>query len=777
MHRVADFLLRYPRAVMAALVVLSVGAGLYLLLGGVRFDYDLENFLPADDPGIQQFRAFTEAYEPDDAFIVVGFEADDVFEVGTLRDIRAMTAALGAIDGVEDVASVTSVENLRGTFDGIEVAPLVDEIVDHPDSLRAIEAAVLGDSLASGYVVNREGTATALFVRMRPELNSYETRGTIIDRAHEALAPYEDRYEFRWSGYPYLRNAYVEMLQTEVVRSVGLASLVIVLVLVWMFRSVRGVVIPLVVVWLGLLWTIATMMLLGSPIDVLTSTLAAIILVVAVADSVHLLAKYYDGLVTLDKREAIRQMAVRLGSATLLTSVTTAIGFGTLATSQVVPMKRFGLFTALGVVTTFAISLALITVVLLWTKPPKPEQIRRLSMGGFERFLRWVDGFTERHARGIIVATVAICGLGVLGALQLRVNSYINDDLGPRTRVYQDIRFFEDEIVSPFRFEVVLTADEADAFKDPALLQTVATVESYLQRQPAIQRVVAPTDLLKQLNRAMRGDSAAAYRLPESADLAAQYFFLLELTDEATLRRFVDFDYGEVRISAMMDDVGSAEIKAFRDRFDAFLNQTLPPNVEATQTGTIVLAAGLADYLVESLLLSIGLAFVFISLLMGVLFRNVRLVIVSLIPNVVPLLLIAGLMGVLGIEIKPATAVIFSISFGIAVDDSIHMLARLRQELEAGAPFREAVTTMVVGTGKAVLLTSLILFGGFIVLVTSVFQSTTYMGLLVSTTVAFAVLADLFLLPALLHLMKPAVAVETTTDAVPAPEAADRIAA
>jgi hydrophobe/amphiphile efflux-3 (HAE3) family protein len=777
MQRVADFLLRFPRAAMAALVVLSVGAGLYLLLLGVRFDYNLENFLPADDPGIQEFKAFTEAYEPDDAFIVVGFEADDVFAYETLSDIRAMTERLGAIEGVEDVASVTSVENLRGTEAGIEVAPLVGRLIDHPDSLRAVRASVLGDSLAAGYVVNEGGTATALFIRIQPELNSYTTRGAIIDEAKAALAPFGERYEFRWSGYPYLRNAYVTMLQTEVVRSVGLASLVIVLVLVWMFRSVRGVVIPLIVVWLGLLWTIATMMVLGAPIDVLTSTLAAIILVVAVADSVHLIAKYYDGLGQgLGKRAAIRQMAVRLGAATLLTSVTTAIGFGTLATSQVVPMKRFGLFTALGVVVTFAISLVLITVVLQWTKPPKEAQIQRLSMGGFDRLLRWVDGFAERRAKAIIVVSIIVCGLSVLGATQLRVNSYINDDLGPRTQVYQDIRFLEERIVSPFRFETVLMADEPDAFKDPALLRTVNEVESWLQRQPAIQRVVAPTDLLKQLNRAMRGDSASAYRLPETADLAAQYFFLLELTDEAALRRFVDFDYGEVRLSALMNDVGSAEIKAFRARFDDFLAETLPPDIRVKQTGTIVLAAGLADYLVESLLLSIGLAFVFISLLMGFLFRNVRLVFISLVPNVVPLLVIAGLMGVLGIEIKPATAVIFSIAFGIAVDDSIHMLARLRQEMKAGAPLRAAVTATVLGTGKAVLLTSLILFGGFAVLMTSVFQSTTYMGLLVSTTVLLALLADLFLLPALLHVMKPEIAADFATDAAPA-ETPERIAA
>ncbi len=772
MQRVADFLLRFPRLAFGALVVLSLAAGVYLLVGGIRFDYNLENFLPADDPAIQEYRAFTADYEPDDAFIVVGFETDDVFALETLRDLRAMTTALEAIDGVEDVASVTSIENLRGTLEGVEVAPLVGAIVDHPDSLRAIREAVLGDSLAAGYVVNDAGTATALFIRIEPALNEFATRGAIIEAAEAALEPFGDRYDVRWSGYPYLRNAYVTLLQTEVIRSIGLASLVIILVLIWMFRNVRGVVLPIVVVWLGVLWTITAMMMLGSSIDVLTSTLAAIILVVAVADSVHLLAKYYDGLgAGLDRRAAIRQMAVRLGAATLLTSVTTAIGFGTLATSQVVPMKRFGAFTALGVVLTFGLSLVLITTVLLWTKTPTKAQTERLSLGGFTRFLGWVDGFAERRAKAILVATAVVCALSLVGASQLRVNSYINDDLGPRTQVYQDIRFFEEHIVSPFRFELLLTAGAPDAFKDPALLQTVEAVEQYLAAQPPVHRVVAPTDLLKQLNRALRADSAGAYRLPASADLAAQYFFLLELTDEEALRRFVDFDYGEVRLSAMMDDVGSAEIKTFRRDFDAFLAETLPENVTATQTGTIVLAAGLSDYLVQSLLLSIGLAFVFISLLMGFLFRDVKLVLISLVPNVAPLVVIAGLMGVTGIEIKPATAVIFSIAFGIAIDDTIHMLARLRQELAAGVPHRAALRATILGTGKAVILTSVILFGGFIVLTTSVFQSTTYMGALVSATVVLAVLADLFLLPALLHLLGP------KATAAPPAEVPERIAA
>lgn len=752
MQRVADLLLRHPRAAFAGIVALSLAAALVLLIGGVRFDYNLENFLPASDPTIRQYRAFTEDYEPDDVFIAVGFEAEDVFAYETLADIRAMTAALERLDGVEDVISATSIEGLRGTDAGVEVAPLVGGIVDHPDSLAAIEARLRADSTAAGYVVGDGGTAAALFIQIRPELNSYAARGAIIAEARAALAPFAARYDLRWTGYPYLRNAYVTMLQTEVIRSVGLASLVVFLVLVWMFRNVRGVVIPLVVVWLGVLWTIAAMMALGAAIDVLTSSLAAIILVVAVADSVHLLAKYYDGLGRgLSKREAIRQMAVRLGAATFLTSLTTAVGFGTLATSQVIPMKRFGAFTALGVMLTFAISIVLVTVILRWTRPPRPEQVDRLGGGGFRRALSWVDAFAERHARAILVGSAVIAGLSALGATRLHVNSYINDDLGPRTQVYQDIRFFEDEIVSPFRFETILTADAPDAFKDPARLREVEAVERYLLAHPAVHRVVSPAGLLKQLNDALAGSHA----LPESADLAAQYFLLLELTDEDLLRRFVDFDYGEARISAMMNDIGSAELKRFQADFGAFLDATLPPSVTPTQTGTLVLAAGLSDYLVESLLLSIGLAFVFISVLMGLLFRNVKLVLISLVPNVVPLLIVAGVMGVAGIEIKPATAVIFSIAFGIAVDDTIHMLARLRQEVQAGAPLREAIRRTILGTGKAVVLTSVILFGGFVVLATSAFQSTMYMGLLISATVVLALVADLLLLPALLHVLKP----------------------
>jgi uncharacterized protein len=774
LERLADLLLSRPRSVFAALMLCSVAAAAYLALGGIRFDYNLEGFLPAGDPTIQQFRAFTDAYEPDDVFVVVGFQAEDVFAYRTLRDIEGMTEALEAIDGVERVISLTSIESIRGTEFGIEVSPVLEQLSDDPEDLQALEARVRGDSLALGYIVSAAGDAAAIFIQIESERNSYEERGEIIREARAALRAWEGTYEFHWSGFPYLRNAYIDNLQVEVVRSISLATLVILLVLVWMFRSVRGVVIPIALIWLGALWTICVMMLAGSYIDVMTSSTAAIILVVAVADSIHLMTKYYDGLAGgLEKRAALRQMVVRLGSATLLTSVTTAIGFATLASSRVVPMQRFGVFTAAGVLLTFAVSLALITVLLQWTRAPRAETIRRVGTEGrLAHMLRGVDRFVERRPAAILAGAVAILAVSIVGATQLRVNTFINDDLGPRTQVYQDIRWFEDRIVSPFRFEVLLATDEPEAFLDPARLQELEQIEGFLSAQPFVTRTVSPIDLLKQLNRALHADDPAAYILPDSREAIAQYFLLLELTDEDFLRRFADFDFREVRLSAHMDDVGSARIQAFREEFDAYMATILPANVTPTSTGTIVLAADLTDYLVESLLVSIGLAFLFISILMGFLFRDVKLVIVSLVPNVAPLIVVAGIMGFAGVEIKPATAIIFSIAFGIVVDDTIHMLARLKQELKAGHDLRVALRHTIVGTGKAVVLTSVILLGGFLVLATSVFQSTMYLGLLVSAAIGLAVVADLLLLPALLYLLYPELRATPAIagEGVPAPD-------
>ncbi|MDX1439477.1 MAG: MMPL family transporter [Rubricoccaceae bacterium] len=735
------------------LVALLIAASGVLWQRGVVFDYSLENFLPESDPAIQAWKVFADRYEPDDAFVAVGLEVNDAFSAETLRDIQHITNSLSELEHVETVVSPTTFSTLDVSNDVITINPIIGEVI-YPDSLENYRERMLA-SEAVGYVVNPQATAVALFVKIEQEINHYEGREVVLENIGARLAPYESEYAIHYSGFPYIRNSYANLLRFETGRYVLLSTLVVLIVLLWLFRGVRGVILPLLTVYLGVLVTVALQMLFREPIDVLSSTIAAIILVVGVADAIHLLVKYFNSLGEgLSKREAIRKMVVRLGAATFLTSLTTAIGFGTLATSPVVPMKRFGLFAGMGVMLTFIVSILLITIVLLWTPEPKSKQIDRLGRGRFDDLLLWLDGFVRRRAKAILVASAILTAAGFAGASKLHINTYINDEMGPKTEVYQNLVWFEENLTTPWQFDVLLTGQEDD-FKEPVNLRQAETVARYLESRPEVRRVIVVTDFLKQLNQALHGDSAAYYRIPDERNLAAQQLLLLEMTDADMLRRFMDFDYGEVRIAALMEDIGSARMKVFRADLDAFLDETLSDNLEASLNGTITLAANIADYLVESMLVSIALAFVFISLIMAMLFRSTKLVLISLVPNAIPLILVAGVMGVAGVDVSPGTAVIFSISFGIVVDDTIHMLARLRQEIASGFSLADATQTSLLGTGKAVILTSIILFAGFGSLITSKFEGTADLGALVALSVFLALLADLLLLPALLHVLKP----------------------
>ncbi|MEM6648372.1 MAG: MMPL family transporter, partial [Bacteroidota bacterium] len=279
MERIADLLLRTPRAIVAALVVALLACGGVLLRTGIVFDYNLENFLPRDDASIGLYRAFVEEYEEDDAVIVIGFAVEDAFEETTLRDIEAMTAALDTIAGVQEVTSVANVQGLRGTAGGIEIRELVGDDLGSADSLAAYRARVLADSLAAGYVVNRAASAATLLIRLESDANDYTGRKVVLDQSREVLASFPE-YDFRYTGFPFLRNNYVDKLQVETIKYVIISSLINVLILLWMFRTPTGVLLPMAIVYLGILATVAVMMMAGEGIDVLGSTIFALILVV-----------------------------------------------------------------------------------------------------------------------------------------------------------------------------------------------------------------------------------------------------------------------------------------------------------------------------------------------------------------------------------------------------------------------------------------------------------------------------------------------------------------
>jgi predicted RND superfamily exporter protein len=615
---------------------------------------------------------------------------------------------------------------------------------------------MLRDPFISGLLVNTEANVTAIYLELDDNVNSYIVRSQVIGDMMDVLSEYQNSYEFRIAGIPYFRNQYVNLLNAEIVMYISISSVLIIGLLWGLFGNLRGILIPIGIVWLTILLTVAVVVITGGYFEILSSTIAPILLCVGIADSVHLLSKYQDSRFSgMATGPALRETIMILGTATLMTSITTAIGFATLATSNVIPMKRFGIYTAAGVMIAFVITIFLLPTLLPYFKDPAGQKgPHNFVHDWLGEKLAKIYSFVIVYYRPIVLSTLLLTIIFGVAATGIRVNGKIFDDVGPDQQVMKDSRFFSERISPQFPLEFIIDTGVSEGAFDPVLIQKLDEFENYLISIPEIERTTSLATLLKQVHQLMSPNENDDSGLPGSRELIAQYMVLVELSDADGVDRLVDFDYSTIRVATNIQDAGSYRVNQIREQIEPWIQEHFSDQ-QVIITGTSILVADLTQNIVRSLGWSIALAFRFISLLMGVLFKDIRLVLISILPNVIPLIIAAGTMGFLGIDLKPSTAVIFTIAFGIAVDDSIHYLARLRIEITRTASLTEALSITTQRTGRAIVLTSVILIAGFGTLATSAFTSTMLMGALTSLTIITAFLADVFFLPALLYWVNP----------------------
>lgn len=718
----------------------------------IRTDFRLEAFFPDDDPTIVQYRAVSAEFGPDDNIIAILFEHPEILSEPVLNDLRSITDALASLEYVTDVDALTTVSRLVNDGGLLRTDPVWEPGGEVP----ALDS-ILANPFLRDLILNRSGTATAVYVTVDAESDPFAIRQSVINGMRDILAPHMEPYAIGITGIPYFRNEYVNMLNREILVYVSTSTLLVMLILAGLFRNIRGVVLPLGVVWLTILFTVAVVVMTGGFFEVLSSTVAPILLCVGISDSIHILAKYNDArLEGLTRRAAMRDTISVMGSATFLTSITTFIGFATLLTSNVMPIRRFGIYTAAGVLIAFAITMLLIPSILprLKDRPSESTHANRLHVW-LGQLLLLLDGWIERRHRSIVVLTLAITALIGLGAANLKINSFIFDDVGPDTVLMRDADRFSANMSPPFPLEIVLDTGIENGGVTPEFLGKIRDLQVFLDSIPEIARSTSLLTLMEETHRVMQpGVPVGRLFEADAGPLLAQYLLLLEMADPEILEPLTDFTYGKIRVAAQVQDAGSYRINGIRSDIRLHL-QTHFPDVGVQQSGTSILVADLTGNMVQSLTSSILLAVLFIGAIMAWLFRNGSLILISLIPNLLPLVITAGIMGYFGIDLKPSTAVIFTIAFGIAVDDTIHYLARLRLESWRSDDIRAVIRITTEKTGRAIVLTSVILLAGFGSLMTSDFSSTVWMGSLVSLTVLTALVADLVFLPALLYWVRP----------------------
>ena len=738
----------------------------------IGFDYDFERFFPDGDPETEFFFQHREKYSTENDFVLFSLENDrGIFDKAFLKEAKRFQDSLLTLPHVQSVRSILDLsepikEPLFGSY--FERPYLRWE---EPEFYAIDSARIFSSPDLVNTFVTADGKALAMVLDHAPYLSKLKCDE--LANGVNRVVPHFNFDGLYKSGRSIGQGYFVARMQKELLLFVSASVILIILFLFIAFRSAWGVVIPLIVVFMTIIWLLGIMRITGKEIDLLLTILPTILFVVGMSDVVHILSKYFDELRKgKEKLEAIKVSVREVGLATFLTSLTTAIGFITLISSSIIPIREFGVYSAVGVLVAFILAFTLLPATMVLTPAPKLKN----EIPGKDFWSIRLHGFylwIISHRRRIAWATLLIGVISLIGISKIQVNNFLLEDLRKDNPFRMEFDYFEKEYagVRPFEMAIVLE-DTSKTILDPEVLRKMDRLDAYLHETYGAGFIISPLNFVKSLNKAAHNGNADFYALPNDDQEIKKLTRNLERAKSLSgVSDFMTKDLKECRVAGKIGDWGKQEIEKRNEALDTFWQKEMGPSLLSYHmTGTATLIDLNNEYLSTTMILGLLFAFMIVALIVGLMYRDWKMIIIALIPNILPLMMIAGLMGYTGIDLKVSTSIIFTIAFGIAVDDTIHFVSRLRLELAKGRSRQYAIKRSFIGTGKAIIITSLILIAGFLTLILSTFKGTFYTGALLSLTLLFAVLVDLLLLPVLFWAFygkeEPSLKIDAVSDTV-----------
>ena len=725
-------------------------------LARLRFNYNFNDFYPQGDPGLAYYERYVQTFGTDNDYILVGLEAPGgrVFTPGFLTRVDSLTRHVRNQPHVRAVLSPTTLTNPVLEGGAAFAVPYLHPA--EPARLSADSALIRRTQELQNTLFSTDYRAVALLIQTDPELGKSAGDTLLHTLTAELRRLGFAEKDVHVAGRVVAQTVFVERLQWELVLFISLA-VVLVTGLLWLtFRTWWGVVLPLLVVLLAIVWGLGAMGLAGGGINLLTALLPTMLFVVGMSDVVHILTRYgaelrAGGEEMPDKRAAVWVAMREAAFGSGLSSLTTSIGFFTLATSNIRPIQDFGIFTGLAILLTFVLAFTLLPALLLLLPVPPVEE-RALTPGGWDALLRNLFSTVVRRRRLVfgVAATLLVASIAVIP--RIRLDATLLDDLSKDDPVRMDFDYFDQRFGGIRPIEVHLLPQGGRSVLDSAVVRQTARLEHYLTTRYGVRTLASPATLVRAVRKAQNGGLPDAYRLPETArEWHQTQRALRQLRKRPEFAGLLTADGSQGRLTGRLPDLGSALARHRQPALDSFLRAGLDTTVlRARLTGSAPLLDANNDNLTLDMLAGVSLDIVLVILITLALFRSWRMVPVVLVPNLFPLVLVAGVMGAFDVNLKVSTSIIFTIAFGIAVDDTIHFIAKLRLALRKHVSVRQAVLYTYRLAGQAVIVTSLILIGGFGTLLFSSFDGTYYTGLLIGLTLLIGVVAELTLLPVLI---------------------------
>ena len=741
------------------ITIFTITALMSFFARDVKLSYSMTRTLPESDSTYIIYQQFKQQFGEDGAVLFVGIQDSNLFNINEFEDWFELTNNIRKIAGVEEVVSITRLYNLEKNdslkqFEFVPISPRVPKTQAEVDSLKKI---IYSLPFYEGLILNKETGVTLIAVTLDNRLLNTKKRIGLLNEIKAVTNAFGQKYgvDIHYSGLPYIRTVISKMLEDDMKLFVFLSLGIAALFLYIFFRSFKAVLYPMIIVVISVVWALGMMSLFDYKITMLTSIIPPLLIVIGVENCIFLLNKYhYEYRLHQNKVKALSRVIKRVGNANLLTNASTAIGFAAFIITQNSLLVEFGVIAALNIMVVYILSLTLVPIFYSYLPPPKMKDVKHQEESIARVVINKAVVWVSEYRNTIYIITGVFLIAGIVGVTRLTTSGKIVDDIPQDNPMYQDLMFFEDNFKGIMPLEIIIDTKRKKGVLSLSTLNKIDRLQDSLLTYPELAKPLSLIEVIKSAKQSFYGGDPQFYELPSSNELTFMSRYIPELHSKkrTLISNFIDTNFQKTRVSVQMANIGTPDIKRIQKEVRATVDSIFnPERYEVQITGTAITFMKGTNFLIRNLFESIIIAIIGIAILLAFLFTSWRMIIISLIPNLIPQLMTAALMGYLGIPIKPSTILIFSIALGISVDNSIQFLSRYRLQLKhSNHNIPYSVISALQETGYSMIYSSTVLFFGFGIFVFSSFGGLQAMGFLVSFTLLVAGLLNLFILPSLI---------------------------
>ncbi|MFN0048655.1 MAG: efflux RND transporter permease subunit [Cytophagales bacterium] len=755
-NKITNFIIGYRLPLMVATVVLTV---FFAWMGSkVEMSYDYANIVPKTDTSMVFYAQFKKNFGEDGNVMVIGVKDQNLFKVTNFAKYQTLVDNITKVPGVNEAISLANFKRLHKNTESrtFDLQAVFQRKIQYQAELDSLLLVAKNVKVYDGLIFNTTTNATLIAIYLNKEFLNSNRRKELIGNILALVKDFSNttNIETHYAGLPYIRYIMISAFQDEFKLLLVLSALATCIIIFIFFRSFSSVLFTILVVVITVIWTSGFTALFGYKISLLTGMLPALIVVISIPTVVYMFNKYHHEFrKTGDKVKAVTKIIEKIGFVTFMTNANTAVGFFVLVFTDISLIREFGMIAGIMSLATFIITIIVIPGLLMYLPEPSEKQMMHLDKKALQFINSKVAHFVEHYRIAIFITTLVITSVSIYGITQIKAIAFMVDDMPARSTVKPDLAFFEQNFSGVMPLEVLIDLGKKRAAYNLKNLQKIGEFEDYIRTESVVSPPFSILSIIKSATQAYYNDTPENYRIPLNSEKGfILKYFSGSNNDLTIIRSFVDTNAQVVRFSMKVADLGTKNM-------DDFINGRLKPKIneifagtefKVDVTGTSLLFLKGNQYLLNDLTESMLWAFALISLMMAFMFTDIKMIIISVIPNLIPMLITAGIMGLFDIRMKISTAVIFSISFGITIDSTIHYLSKFSQELPNCDTVLEAVLKSLKEEGISMIYTSIVLILGFSIFICSEFGGTIALGMLTCFTLFFALLTNMILLPALL---------------------------